>query len=60
MNFLMVRRLILKDWYLNRWLILGAVPLGLAALALDLTGSRSPFSQHHPSFASSSSAPARS
>ncbi|MFY9748861.1 MAG: hypothetical protein WA891_19520 [Acidobacteriaceae bacterium] len=40
MNFLMVRRLILKDWYLNRWLILGAVPLGLAALALNLTGSK--------------------
>ncbi len=39
-NYSMVRRLILKDWYLNRWMILGAIPLGLAALSLTLTGSQ--------------------
>ncbi len=38
MNYAMVRRLILKDWYLNRWLILGSVPAGLAALAIILIG----------------------
>jgi len=38
MNYAMVRRLILKDWYLNRWLILGSIPAGLAALAIVLTG----------------------
>jgi ABC-type Na+ efflux pump permease subunit len=37
-NYVMVRRLILKDWYLNRWLILGSVPVGLASLAIVLTG----------------------
>ena len=39
-NYAIVRRLILKDWYLNRWFILAAIPLGLGALALNLTGSR--------------------
>jgi hypothetical protein len=34
----MVRRLILKDWYLNRWMIIAAVPAGLASLAIVLTG----------------------
>jgi ABC-2 type transport system permease protein len=43
MNYLMVRRLILKDWYLNRWIILGSIPVGLAALALILTGSKAAF-----------------
>jgi ABC-2 type transport system permease protein len=38
MNYAMVRRLILKDWYLNRWLILASIPAGLAALAIILTG----------------------
>jgi ABC-type Na+ efflux pump permease subunit len=38
MNYAMVRRLILKDWYLNRWLILASIPAGLAALAVVLTG----------------------
>jgi ABC-2 type transport system permease protein len=38
MNYLMVRRLILKDWYLNRWLILASIPVGLASLAPILTG----------------------
>ena len=37
-NYAVVRRLILKDWYLNRWLILGSIPVGLGALALVLTG----------------------
>src|SRR6201988_1160042 len=37
-NYAMVRRLILKDWYLNRWMILGSVPAGLASLAIVLTG----------------------
>jgi ABC-2 type transport system permease protein len=38
MNYAMVRRLILKDWYLNRWMIIAAVPAGLASLAIVLTG----------------------
>jgi ABC-2 type transport system permease protein len=38
MNYAMVRRLILKDWYLNRWIIIASVPAGLAALAIVLTG----------------------
>ena len=37
-NYAVVRRLILKDWYLNRWVILGSIPVGLGALALVLTG----------------------
>ncbi len=37
-NYSMIRRLILKDWYLNRWTILGSIPIGLASLALVLTG----------------------
>lgn len=37
-NYSVVRRLILKDWYLNRWIILGSIPVGLGALALVLTG----------------------
>ena len=43
MNYAMVRRLILKDWYFNRWMILGALPLGIAALALNITGKQSAF-----------------
>jgi ABC-2 type transport system permease protein len=38
LNFAVVRRLILKDWYLNRRMILGSLPVGLGALALVLTG----------------------
>ncbi|HEY6446247.1 MAG TPA: ABC-2 transporter permease [Acidobacteriaceae bacterium] len=38
MNYDLVRRLILKDWYLNRWMIVSAIPLGLASLAIVLTG----------------------
>ena len=37
-NYAVVRHLILKDWYLNRWVILGSLPVGLGALALVLTG----------------------
>jgi ABC-2 type transport system permease protein len=43
MNYAMVRRLILKDWYLNRWMILGSIPAGLATLAIVLTGSKAAF-----------------
>lgn len=38
MNTAIVRTLILKDWYLNRWVILSSIPAGLAALAIVLTG----------------------
>ena len=37
-NYAMVRTLILKDWYLNRWMILGSIPAGLGSLAIVLTG----------------------
>src|SRR5581483_726738 len=37
-NYAVVRQLIFKDWYLNRALILGSLPVGLGALALVLTG----------------------
>lgn len=37
-NYTIVRQLIFKDWYLNRALILGSLPVGLFALALVLTG----------------------
>lgn len=42
-NYVMVRRLILKDWYLNRWMILASVPAGLASLAIVLTGKQVAF-----------------
>jgi ABC-2 type transport system permease protein len=42
-NYAMVRRLILKDWYLNRWMILGSIPAGLASLAIILTGKQVAF-----------------
>jgi len=38
MNYAVVRHLILKDWYLNRGVILGSLPVGLGALAIVLTG----------------------
>jgi len=34
MNFSMVKRLILKDWYLQRWMILGSLPAGAVTLAI--------------------------
>lgn len=37
-NYAVVRQLILKDWYLNRGVILGSIPVGLGALAIVLTG----------------------
>lgn len=43
MNPAIVRSLILKDWYLNRAMILISVPAGLGALALILTGSKAAF-----------------
>lgn len=42
-NYAVVRHLILKDWYLNRWVILGSLPVGLGALALVLTGKQVAF-----------------
>jgi len=42
-NYAVVRHLILKDWYLNRWLILGSLPVGLGALAIVLTGKQVAF-----------------
>ncbi len=42
-QYALVRRLILKDWYLNRWVILGSLPVGLGALALLLTGNQVAF-----------------
>ncbi len=38
MNYAVVRHLILKDWYLNRGVILASIPVGLGALAIVLTG----------------------
>jgi hypothetical protein len=37
-NYAVVRHLILKDWYLNRGVILGSLPVGVGALAIVLTG----------------------
>lgn len=42
-SYAIVRHLILKDWYLNRWMIFGSIPLGLAALAIVLTGKQVAF-----------------
>jgi len=43
MNYAVVRQLILKDWYLNRGVILGSIPVGLGALAIVLTGKQVAF-----------------
>jgi ABC-2 type transport system permease protein len=43
MNMLMVKRLILKDWYLQRWTIGGCVAAGLLAVALIGSGSEGLF-----------------
>lgn len=37
-DYAMVRRLILKDWYLNRAMILSSIPVGLAALSICFIG----------------------
>lgn len=42
-NYAVVRQLILKDWYLNRGVILGSLPVGLGALAIVLTGKQVAF-----------------
>jgi ABC-2 type transport system permease protein len=42
-NYAMIRRLILKDWYLNRWMIFGSIPVGIGALAIVLTGKQVAF-----------------
>jgi hypothetical protein len=42
-NYSIVRRLILKDWYLNRGVILASLPVGLGALAIVLTGKQVAF-----------------
>src|SRR5579871_4215611 len=43
MNFIMVKQLILKDWYLQRWTILGALALGAVALGIIATGGNAAF-----------------
>ena len=43
MNYAVVRQLILKDWYLNRGVILGSIPVGLLGLAMVLTGKQVAF-----------------
>jgi hypothetical protein len=42
-NYAVVRHLIFKDWYLNRGVILGSLPVGLGALAIVLTGKQMAF-----------------
>jgi ABC-2 type transport system permease protein len=37
-NYAIIRTLIRKDWYLNRWMILGSIPAGLGSLAIVLIG----------------------
>ncbi len=43
MNFAMVSRLILKDWYLQRWTLIGALAAGVVALGIIATGSKAAF-----------------
>lgn len=43
MSYIMVKRLILKDWYLQRWMILGALGGGAAALGIVATGAKAAF-----------------
>ena len=43
MNIPMIRRLILKDWYMQRWLILGSVLGGLVALGIVCLGGQAAF-----------------
>jgi ABC-2 type transport system permease protein len=43
MNYAMVKRLILKDWYLQRWIILGCLAGGVASLCVIATGSKAGF-----------------
>jgi ABC-2 type transport system permease protein len=43
MNYAMVKRLILKDWYLQRWTILGCLAGGVLSLGIIATGSKGGF-----------------
>jgi ABC-2 type transport system permease protein len=43
MNYAMVKRLILKDWYLQRWTILAAVAGGAVSLGIIATGNKVAF-----------------
>ena len=43
MNYAMVRRLILKDWYLQRWAILGSLVGVVATLGIIATGGKVAF-----------------
>ncbi len=43
MNYTMVKRLILKDWYLQRWVILGCLAGGVVSLGIVATGSKGGF-----------------
>jgi ABC-2 type transport system permease protein len=43
MNYAMVKRLILKDWYLQRWVILGCLAGGVVSLGVIATGSKGGF-----------------
>jgi ABC-2 type transport system permease protein len=43
MNYSMVRRLILKDWYLCRWAILSSIVAGAVTLGITVSGSKAAF-----------------
>lgn len=43
MNCFMVKRLVLKDWYLQRWAILGSIAAGLVTLGITVSGSKAAF-----------------
>jgi ABC-2 type transport system permease protein len=43
MNYSMVKRLILKDWYLQRWMILGSVFAGLVTMGITISGGKAAF-----------------
>lgn len=43
MNYSMVKILMLKDWYLQRWMIVGGVAGGLASLGIIAIGSNAAF-----------------
>ena len=43
MNYSMVKRLILKDWYLQRWLILASLPAGAVTLGIIAFGGKAGF-----------------
>lgn len=43
MNYSMIKHLILKDWYLQRWMILSSLVGGAAALGIVCTGGKAAF-----------------